>query len=74
MDNKILEEKLLKINKNIKDELSDNYKYVLIVFENSDKFDEKTSLVTNAPIKCAAKIMEEYANNIKERYGNLYKI
>lgn len=67
MDNKILREKLLKINENIKDELSDNYKYVLIVFENSDEFDEKATIITDVPIECAANVMEKYAYKIKER-------
>ena len=70
MKNEIVKGKMQEIARKVKEELPENWGFVVLAFEFGDSNDREMLYVSNANREDVVKAMEEFAQKTKSNYGN----
>lgn len=70
MKNEIVKGKMQEIARKVKEELPENWGFVVLAFEFGDSDDREMLYVSNANREDVVKAMEEFAKKTKSNYGN----
>lgn len=70
MKNEIVKGKMQEIARKVKEELPENWGFVVLAFEFGDSDGREMLYVSNANREDVVKAMEEFAQKTKSNYGN----